>query len=240
MREQQQTPLISAVKAKDLIRVSSEISQGADLNAQDAEGNTALHLAIITKHRGIIELLLTEANRAENPLNVNVLNQHHQTPLNIAIHLLDTNTINLLTLRHGVNIDQHHNREASPRAQFLILYGHEQESMEYWEYLTMEIATSSHAQAMRNRVSPSPRTSIFHHGHTQVSPVDEHNQLVVNHDVSSGMGMFRTLLERFHTRLGTVPEESNENLSSLMLPDMEVVRPQVVVDHTCCCAWWTW
>jgi hypothetical protein len=275
MREQQQTPLISAVKAKDLMRVRNEISQGSDLNAQDAEGNTALHLAIIAQHREIIQLLLQEASRAENPLNVNVLNHLDLTPLSMAIDLLDTNTINILTLRHGVDIDHHHNRELSPREQFLLLYNQDQDIMYYWQSLTMEIEVSLHTQAMLERVPPSPRTSIFHHGHTQISPVDEHNQLVVNQEVSSGIGMFHTLLERFHTRfgivpeesnehnqlvvnqevssgigmfhtllerfhtrLGTVPEESNESMSSI-LPDIEVVRPQVV-DHTCCCAWWTW
>lgn len=55
------------------------IEWGADLNAQDKDGNTPLHEALIREHRELLEVLIKQG------ANLNVLNNRGDTPLDLAI-----------------------------------------------------------------------------------------------------------------------------------------------------------
>lgn len=78
------------IKASDL---QSSIQKGADINAQDEEGNTVLHHAVSENFfgNGSISDFTQYCQRINNILsykpNVNIINNKDETPLSIVIHL---------------------------------------------------------------------------------------------------------------------------------------------------------
>lgn len=70
--------LIDGVKSKNLDKVAQLLQSGEDVNAQNAQGNTALHYAVATDNADMVRLLLN------NGANLYVENEKGWTPLKIA------------------------------------------------------------------------------------------------------------------------------------------------------------
>jgi ankyrin repeat protein len=69
------------------------IKGGININHQDNDGNTALHIAIkLRQNNEIIKLLL------DNGADVNIKNKNGKTPLDIAMEKGDKDIINLLKM----------------------------------------------------------------------------------------------------------------------------------------------
>lgn len=73
-----ETELIAAAKGGDLEKVKQLISQGANINAVDSDGNTPLFWATFHDRTPVVEFLLT------NRINVNKSGQDGQAPLHLA------------------------------------------------------------------------------------------------------------------------------------------------------------
>jgi len=76
------TPLIEAARIGDMDTMRKLLNEGADVNVQDAQGNTAMHIAIPAEvHREALELLL------RNDGNPNLRDMHGDSPAHIVISL---------------------------------------------------------------------------------------------------------------------------------------------------------
>ncbi|NXN79638.1 ANR26 protein, partial [Bombycilla garrulus] len=73
------TPLMHAVHYEQEKCVAVLLEHGADPNLADADGNTALHLAVLSGNTTVAGLLL------EHNANSDAQNQEGYTPLNIAV-----------------------------------------------------------------------------------------------------------------------------------------------------------
>lgn len=73
------SPLMIAAADGDLASATSELAAGADVNACDPDGWTALHIAIFNKRAEVVSALL-----ATEEIDVNVLNNWKSTPLILA------------------------------------------------------------------------------------------------------------------------------------------------------------
>ena len=89
------TPLHHAVHNMDALREYVEL--GVPLDAQDIEGNTALHIAAAHKERPAVEYLLSQ--RA----SVNILNNNGLSPLCVAARYCD-NLVQLM-VEHGAGLN---------------------------------------------------------------------------------------------------------------------------------------
>lgn len=90
--------LIQAVKAGNAIAVESLIKQGADVNAPEANGTTALHWAVYQRDRAVVKLLLAAGAK------VSVVNQFASTPMQEAALSGDAEIIKLL-LAAGADVE---------------------------------------------------------------------------------------------------------------------------------------
>ncbi|NXY22036.1 ANKR7 protein, partial [Atrichornis clamosus] len=73
------TPLMKAVQCQQEECVAILLDHGADPNLADADGNTALHLAVLSGNTTIARLLL------EHNASCDARNQAGYTPLNLAV-----------------------------------------------------------------------------------------------------------------------------------------------------------
>lgn len=93
------TPFHEAVKRGNISTMRRLIAGRADINAQDAMGNTAMHLAAPENwHREVLNFLLT--NRA----NPNIRNEHGDAPLHQMITLYRDTDIILRLLSGGADV----------------------------------------------------------------------------------------------------------------------------------------
>ena len=88
--------LHQAIRNRDFYLIEAVIDKTPNINAQDSEGNTPLHLAVHGYNSAITDLL----NHGANP---NIQNNAGDTPLHLAFRLPVT-TIKLLK-KHGARID---------------------------------------------------------------------------------------------------------------------------------------
>ena len=72
-------PLHAAARDGDLSAVKALLHEGADVNARDTKGNTALHFAALKGHATVVEVLLAAHN-----IDVNAENHQGNTPLHFA------------------------------------------------------------------------------------------------------------------------------------------------------------
>ncbi len=82
--------LINAVMKGDREKVQELIDAGADVDAQDLYGRTALMVAIDLHQKDIVELLL------KHNANVNILDKEGQTPLMFAVSCANDAMVELL------------------------------------------------------------------------------------------------------------------------------------------------
>jgi uncharacterized protein len=95
--QDQWSPLMLAISAKQLVIANMLIARGANVNAQDKDGTSALALAISSRWRPGIELLLS---KKANPNTISTFKG--ETPLSMLIWQKDLSLIELL-LRNGAN-----------------------------------------------------------------------------------------------------------------------------------------
>ncbi|XP_052646904.1 putative ankyrin repeat domain-containing protein 20A5 [Harpia harpyja] len=81
------SPLMTCQQEK---RVAILLQHGADPNLADADGNTALHLAVVSPNTTVAGLLL------EHNANINAQNREGYTPLNLAVSKHDEETVEFL------------------------------------------------------------------------------------------------------------------------------------------------
>ncbi|XP_054264127.1 putative ankyrin repeat protein RF_0381 [Macrosteles quadrilineatus] len=93
------TPLIVAAKTENLNAVDLLISEGADLNAQNNKGQTALHVAVLKSSRLVLKLACKGAD-------VNIKSHQGKTPLDTVLrqNSVDIDTLACL-LNFGALID---------------------------------------------------------------------------------------------------------------------------------------
>lgn len=102
----------------DTDRLDIAIASGADPNLQDPLGNSVLHYAAMHGKRDQIELLLSKTREREINLNVNLLNNSGQTPLDAAIMTSKDSVFDLLTengARQKVDLDYELSPEHQPK-----------------------------------------------------------------------------------------------------------------------------
>ena len=81
----------------ELEGVQNALADGADINVQDEEGDSALHFAAFCHHKDIVIFLL------ENGAEVNIRNDKQETPLDLALdHVFDKEIIFILEERGGI------------------------------------------------------------------------------------------------------------------------------------------
>jgi ankyrin repeat protein len=92
----------------DLDRVRACLEKGADVNARDPNGQTALHVAVNNEHRDVAELLISKG------ADVNAKDGRGDTPLICAVEKGDRNTVTLLVTK-GADVNY------TPRDDYLPL-----------------------------------------------------------------------------------------------------------------------
>ena len=92
------SPLDIAVNLNSIDLVEALIDHGADLNYA-GNGETALHAAIVEKHRDVAELLILKG------ANVNALNISNRTPLHFLATFIDDQKLAQLMIEHGANVN---------------------------------------------------------------------------------------------------------------------------------------
>lgn len=99
-------PLHEAAEARDIARVQALIAGGADVNATDAYGDTALFVALDSDNLDVVRILLAHG---ATPRTVNA---RGDTPLDRAIGLGDPNLVKEL-IAHGADV----NAKAGPESE---------------------------------------------------------------------------------------------------------------------------
>ena len=74
------SPLMTAAEAGDAAGAAAAIAAGAEVNAADEDGWTALHLAALNDRAAVVELLL-----AQPGIDVNARTKWRSTPLILAV-----------------------------------------------------------------------------------------------------------------------------------------------------------
>ena len=100
-----------AVSSGSLGEVTSQLAQGADINASDDEGLTALHFAAIEQNPEIIDALISHG------ADVNVVDKYGNTPLARAVFYYrgSTDVIPLL-LNAGSDPEKQNLHGVSPKS----------------------------------------------------------------------------------------------------------------------------
>ena len=94
-----ETPLMLAVNERDYYLVEFLLEKGANLNARDWDGQTALHKSSwLNGDLDILELLI------EYGANVDAIDKHRRTPLMIAAGVNRTDIVKFL-IGHGANVN---------------------------------------------------------------------------------------------------------------------------------------
>jgi hypothetical protein len=110
--------LYQAIMARDIDRIKSIISKGADVNAKDRQGWTSLHTALWYGNNEMVELLISEG------ADVNARDDSGNTPLHFAAMKGNSDAANLL-IEKGANINAKTNAEQTP-LMFAADYGHKE------------------------------------------------------------------------------------------------------------------
>ena len=92
--------LMTAAEAGDAARVAAELEAGAEVNAADEDGWTALHLAALNDRAAVVELLL-----AQPGVDVNARTKWRSTPLILAVSRGHIVPARLLLDHAGIEID---------------------------------------------------------------------------------------------------------------------------------------
>ena len=92
------TPLLDAIHAGNLGEAVQLVREGADVDATESNGTTALHWAIYNNHLPLVEALLAA------DANVNVMNDYGSTPMSEAATLGDYAIVKAL-LDAGADVD---------------------------------------------------------------------------------------------------------------------------------------
>ncbi len=81
--------------------VKSSIEKGVDINSQDTDGNTVLHIAFDYGQEDLIEYLI------KNGINVNIQNKNGSTPLHCAVSYCNEGYISIIRelIENGANPD---------------------------------------------------------------------------------------------------------------------------------------
>ena len=95
--------LLDAVAQGDIKVVKELLTNGANVGAKNAGGETVLNLAVFCGHKKIVELLI------ENGANVNERYHSGETPLHLAAHLEHKGIVELL-IKNGADV----NAKSSP------------------------------------------------------------------------------------------------------------------------------
>ncbi|WP_262381011.1 M48 family metallopeptidase [Bacillus infantis] len=90
------TPLMEAAETNDLASIENQIGNGADINAADSEGSTALHWAVYSGQADAARLL------AEHGADPNTVDAYDTTPLMSAVFADDASMAELL-LEYGAD-----------------------------------------------------------------------------------------------------------------------------------------
>ena len=86
--------------------VSALVEHECDINVQDAEGNTPLHVAILNQHSPIIEILLRQAN-----IDLKAKNQVGQTPFATALMRKNNSASSLILKKDPAAAEQVRNHD---------------------------------------------------------------------------------------------------------------------------------
>ncbi|MCG2589978.1 ankyrin repeat domain-containing protein [Rhodohalobacter sulfatireducens] len=99
--------MFEALKMNDISSIHKFIEDGADINAQNNKGNTALHYAISEGNEEMVKSLIKLG------ANVNEMNAHYNTPLTIAI-INERNQVVDILLQAGANPNYGNNDKMTP------------------------------------------------------------------------------------------------------------------------------
>lgn len=93
--------LIAAVKKNNIKKVGILIDAGADINAQDKDGSTTLHIATLRGHTDIVRILIATG------ANPNARNRNDSTALHLVASSLlrDRTNIALILIKNGADIN---------------------------------------------------------------------------------------------------------------------------------------
>ncbi|KAK9717405.1 Zinc-finger associated domain (zf-AD) [Popillia japonica] len=103
-----ETPLFHTIEINDIQKMEILVNADANVNIQDVNGNTALHIATDKGYSALIELLLLKANA-----NVNIVNKWGETPLHKAVSAKSEDAVELL-LKHQPDIYATNCRHETP------------------------------------------------------------------------------------------------------------------------------
>ncbi|MDR2807021.1 MAG: ankyrin repeat domain-containing protein [Puniceicoccales bacterium] len=98
--EQRTEELFKLVKLlhPDLSKIEKLIKAGVNINAQDKDGDTPLHWAVMKKNSEAVKLLLEQPG-----ININAQDKDGDTPLHLAVKNKDSETVKPL-LAHGASV----------------------------------------------------------------------------------------------------------------------------------------
>lgn len=92
--------LMTAAEAGDLAAATAAMAGGAEANAADEDGWTALHLAALNDRAAVVALLL-----AQSGIDANVRNKWKSTPLMLAASRGHLEPLRLLAEHAGIDLD---------------------------------------------------------------------------------------------------------------------------------------
>jgi ankyrin repeat protein len=109
--------LYQAVFDGDIEQAKLNISQGANVNEKNRDGQTLLHVALSYGHTSIAKLLIDEG------ADIDAIDRSERTPLHLAAFKGNTEAIDLLTSKEGLNIDAKDSQNRTP-LHFAAEFGH--------------------------------------------------------------------------------------------------------------------